>query len=130
MDVKMWEGPRSNEDAPVGSSLRWSSRKAARKATNSIRSQAKEGGRRRSSRRDGAHKKPAVGSPQELEPTTSDPLYVPLSDSESSGNDECVIGLEPEETAAPTIADDTAFLEEIDRTLPIHVNVKKMCNMC
>ena len=63
-----------------------------------------------------------------LEPTTSDPPYVPLSDSESSRNDESVIGLELEEAAAPTTADETACLEEMDRALPIHANVKKMCN--
>ena len=43
-EVEMWDKPPIEEDAPVGSSLRWSSKKASHEATNSIRSQVDEGG--------------------------------------------------------------------------------------
>ena len=62
-----------------------------------------------------------------VEPTTLDPPYVPISDSESFGHHDSVIGLEPKEEVAPNTANDTACLEEMDRDLPIYANVKKMC---
>ena len=80
----MWDKPPTEEDAPMGSSLRQSSRKVSHEATNSIRLQVDEGGRNKSSRQHGAHKVPAVNSPQLLEPSTSDPPYVLVLEPKSS----------------------------------------------
>ena len=87
-EVEMWDKPPAEEDAPVGSSLRRSSQKAAHEATNSIRSLVDEVCRNKSSRQYGAHKRPAVDSPQVLEPSTSDPPYVPVPEPKSSGTDD------------------------------------------
>ena len=43
VDVKMCEEPCTDEDAPMSSSLRWSSQKAAYDAIDSITSQVEEG---------------------------------------------------------------------------------------
>ena len=59
----MWDKPPTEEDTPVGSLLRRFSQKASHEATNSIRSQVDEGGRNKSSRQHGAHKRPAIDSP-------------------------------------------------------------------
>ena len=61
--VELWDKPPTKEDAPVGSSLRQSSRKASHEATNRIRLQVDEGGRNKSSRQHGAHKRLAVNFP-------------------------------------------------------------------
>ena len=114
MDVKMCEEPCIDEDAPVGSSLRRSSRKAACNATDSSRLQAEEWDRRKSSQQDGAHKRQAVGSPQAVELTMSDPLYIPISDSKSSGIHGSVMCLEPRKEVVPTTSDGTACLEEME----------------
>ena len=74
----MWDKPPNEEDALVGTSLRRSSQKAAREATDTIRSLADEGVQNKSSWQHGAHKMLAVGSPQLVEPTLSDPPYVPV----------------------------------------------------
>ena len=49
----MWEEPRIDKDAPVGSSLRWSSRKAACDVMDNITSHVEEGARRKLSRASG-----------------------------------------------------------------------------
>ena len=72
----MWDKPPIEEDAPVDSSLRRSSQKAACEATSDIRSLVEEGVQNKSSQQHGAHKN-AVGSPQLLEPSTSDPNVCP-----------------------------------------------------
>ena len=86
-----------------------------------------EGGRNKSSRQHGAHKRPAVDSPKLLEPSTLDPPYVPVPEPESSGTDDSVTCLEGGEEVAPTTADDTACLQETDRAPPTRVKVNKMC---
>ena len=90
VDVEMCDGP-------MGTLLRRPSRKAAREATDTSRYLAEEWVRNKSSRQDGASKRPAVGSPQVVEPSTSDPLYVPVLERESSGTDDSVTCLEPGE---------------------------------
>ena len=57
VDVEMCDGP-------MGTSLRRSSRKAAREVTDTIRYLAEEWVHNKSSRQDGANKRPAVGSPK------------------------------------------------------------------
>ena len=47
----------------------------AHEATDSIRSLVDEGDRNKSTRQYGAHKRPAVDSPQQLEPSTLDSPY-------------------------------------------------------
>ena len=123
----MCEEPRTDEDAPVSSSLRGSSQDATCDATKSIKAQTKEGAHMKTNCPNGAHKGPAVGSPQVVEPTTSNPPYVPIQDSKSFGINNFVMCQESGEVEAHTISADTAYLEEIDSVLPIHVDVKKMC---
>ena len=91
MNVEMCEEPHTDEDAPVGSSLRWSSQKDPRDAAQSITSQAEEGARKKSIPADGAHKSWRSVPPQVLEPATSDPPYVPVSNSETTETEEDVI---------------------------------------
>ena len=74
----MRDKPPTEEDAPVGSLLKRSSRKATHEATNSIRSLVDQEGRNKSSRQHGAHKRWAVDFPQLLEPSMLDPTYVPI----------------------------------------------------
>ena len=70
--------------------------------------------------------RPSIPS-QLLEPSTSDPLYVPVPEPESSGTDDSVTWLEGGEEVATTTADDTACLQETDRAPPNRVKVNKMC---
>ena len=123
----MWDKTPTEEDAPMGSSLTRSSRKATHEANNSIRCLVDEGFRNKSSRQHGVHKRQAVDSPQFLEPSTSDPTYVPGSEPESSGTDYFVTCLEGGEEVVPTTADDTTCLQETDRAPPTRAKVKKMC---
>ena len=116
MDVKMCEEPCTDEDAPMANLLRRSSQKAAHNATHSIRLHAKEGSHRKSSSQDGAYKRPAVGFPQVVEPTMSNPLYVPIPNSKSFRTKDSVMCLGLGEKIAPTTCDDTAWLEGMDRT--------------
>ena len=73
----MSEGPHTNEDDPLSSSLRRSSQKDTRDMTQSIISQAEERACRKKMREDRAHKMPAFGSFQVLKPATLDHSYVP-----------------------------------------------------
>ena len=114
-------------DVIVGNSLRQSSQKAAHAAIDSIRLLMEERGRNKSSRQDGALKRPAIGSPQVLERSTSDPLYVLVPGCESSGTDDSVTCLEVGEEVAPTAANDTARLEEMDRAQSTCARLNKMC---
>ena len=109
----MCDEPRTNEDDPASSSLRLSSQKDARDATQSITMQMEEGACKKSSRADGARKRPAFGSPQVLEPATLDPLYVPVSDSETTETDDDVMCLDSREEGAPNTHNDFAYMEEI-----------------
>ena len=77
VDVEMSEGPHTNEDDPLSSSLRRSSQKDTRDMTQSITSQAEERACRKKMREDRAHKMPAFGSFQVLKPATLDHSYVP-----------------------------------------------------
>ena len=123
----MWDKPPTEEDTPVGSSLRRSSRKATHDTTNSIRSLVDEGGQNKSSRQYGAHKRPAVDSPQLLDPSTLDPPYVAVPEPKSSRTDDSVTCLEGGEEVAPTTADETACLQEMDMAPPTRAKVNKMC---
>ena len=125
--VEMWNEPPTKEDALVGTSPRRSSRKVDREATDTIRLLVDERGRNKRSRQHGAHKKPAISSPQLVEPSTSDPLYVPIPEPESSGTDESVTCLEGGEEVAPTTAHDTACGQEADRAPPTCAKLNKMC---
>ena len=127
VDVEMCEEPHIDEDAPVGSSLRRSSQKDAHDVTQSITSQAEEGARKKSIRADGAHKRPAFGFPQVLEPATSDPLYVPISDSENTKTDDDVMCLDSGEEGAPNTRNDFTYMEEMKRTQHVCADVRKMC---
>ena len=126
-EVEMWDKPPTEEDAPVGNSLRCSSQKTSHEATNSIRLQVDDGGRNKSSRRHGVCKRSAVNFPQLLEPSSSDLPYVPVAEPKSFRIDDTVTCLESGEEIAPTTAGDTACLQEIDRTPCTHEKVNKMC---
>ena len=126
MDVEMCEEPRTDEDAPVGSSLRWSSGKAARDATQSIKSQAKEGVQKKGSRSNGTHKSLAVRFPQAVKPATSDPLYVPVSDSKSTKIDDDVMCLDSGEEGSPNIRNEVACVQEMERVQRMCADIRKM----
>ena len=111
----MCEEPHTNEDAPVGSSLRRSSQKDSRDVTQNITSQAEEGAHKKSIRADGAPKRLAFGSPQVLEPATSDLPYFPVSDFETTEIDDDVMCLDSREEGAPNSRNDFACMEEMER---------------
>ena len=102
VDVEVHEETRTDEDAPVGNSLRRSSQKATRNATWSIKLEAKEGVRKKISQLDWAQKRPVVGSPQVVEPNTSDPLHVLVLDHASNETDDDAMCLDSREEGAPT----------------------------
>ena len=94
---------------------------------DTIRSLVEEGGGNKSSQQHRAHKRLAVGSPQLLEPSTSDPPYILVLEPKSSRTADFVTCLEGEKEVVPTTADDTACLQETGRAPPIYANVNKMC---
>ena len=128
VDVEMCEESRTNEDATMGISLRWSSQKAIHGTTQSIRLQVKEWACMKTCQHDklGPTRGRPLVSPQVMEPTTLGPLYVPIPDSKSSETDDFLICLEAREKVAPVTSNDTTCLEEMDKAMPIHASVKKM----
>ena len=65
--------------------------------------------------------------PQALEPATSDPLYVPVSDSETTEIDDDVMCLDFREGWAPNTRNDFACVEEMERAQHMCAEVRKMC---
>ena len=113
--MEMCKEPQTNEDAPMGISMRPSSQKDARDVTQSITSHVEEGAGKKSSRVDGAHKRPAFGTPQVLEPTTPDSLYVPVSDYETTKTDDDVMWLDSGEEGAPITRNDFSCVEKMEK---------------
>ena len=108
-------------------SLRWSSQKNARDATQSITLQAEEGVHRKSRGADGAHKRLVFGPHQVLEPTKSDPVYVPVSDSETTETDGDVMLLDSGGGGAPNTRNDFACAKKMMRAQRVCADARKMC---
>ena len=99
----------------MGSSLRWSSQKSAYDGTQSMKLQAREGARSKSSKPNEAHKRLVITFPQVVEPHTSNPQYVPMSDTKSSKSDDVVICLDYGEEGAPNTHNDSTYVEQMER---------------
>ena len=75
----------------------------------------KKGARKKSNQVDGAHKRLAVGSPQMVEPPTSHPPYVPVSDSKSTKTNGNVMCLDSRENGDLNACNDLACVQEMER---------------
>ena len=86
-----------------------------------------EGACKKISREDGVQKRPSFGSHQVLVLATSDPLHVPVSDSETTEIDDDVMCLHAREEGAPNTRNDFARVEEMERAWHMCAEVRKMC---
>ena len=62
-----------------------------------------------------------------VEPPASDSPHVPISNVETTKNNDNVMCLDSGEDLAPTTGNASAFVEEIETAKHMHANMRKIC---